>query len=202
MSELAQAIAALLAITNPVGALPVFLSITEDSDRQTRRRYAALASGVVFAILAVSAIGGRWILEAFGISMPAFQAAGGLVIVLMGLEMLQGSPTRVQHSDRPISEEDSILVPFAMPMVAGPGAITTVITLTAKSGDVEGDLTVVLAVAVIALILFLVLALSASAGRFIRGRGGVLVVRFMGLILVAIGAQYLFDGVKAFFFAS
>lgn len=202
MSFLAQAIVALIAITNPVGAVPVFLGITEDDDSATRRRYAMLASLVVFLVLALSAIGGRWTLRAFGISLPAFQAAGGLVIVLMGLEMLGGSPTRVQHSDQPINEEDTILVPFAMPMIAGPGAITTVITLTSNAGSLEGDLTVLAAVGITSLLLAIVLASSSLVGRFIRGRIGVIVLRFMGLILISIGAQFVFDGVKAFFFAS
>lgn len=200
MDTFVQAVAALLAITNPVGAAPLFLSITENDPSAVRRRDAAVASFAVFAVLGLAVLGGRWTLQAFGISLPAFQAAGGLVIVLMGLEMLRGSPTRVQHSDHPISEEDNILVPFAMPMVAGPGAITTAITLASQSPGIRSDVTLLLAVAATALMLFAVLAISAAAGRFIRGRGATIVLRFMGLILVAIGAQYVFDGVKAFFF--
>ncbi len=200
MDTFVQALAALLAITNPIGAAPIFLSITEDDTPAVRRRYAAVAAFTVFVVLGLAVLGGRWTLKAFGISLPAFQAAGGLVIVLMGLEMLQGSPTRVQHSERPISEEDNILVPFAMPMVAGPGAITTAITLASQSAGLRSDVTLLVAVAATALLLFAVLAVSASAGSIMRGRAATIVLRFMGLILVAIGAQYVFDGVKAFFF--
>jgi small neutral amino acid transporter SnatA (MarC family) len=91
----------------------------------------------VFAILVISAVIGQGVLSLFGVSLPAFRAAGGLVIVQMGLEMLGGQMSRVQHEPEDAeTAEGQLLVPFAMPIVAGPGAITTVITLavTHRSG--------------------------------------------------------------------
>jgi multiple antibiotic resistance protein len=134
MNTLLQDAVALLAITNPLGAIPAFLAITERMDSGGRLRAGIRASLAVGIILFVAALAGKPILRAFGISMPAFQAAGGLVILLMGLEMLRGVPTKVQHDEASAeSADERVLVPLAMPLVAGPGAITTVITLSARA---------------------------------------------------------------------
>ena len=121
-----QSFAAVFAITDPLGAAPIFLGLTMEMTRKQQLRSAIRASLWSFGILAVSGLCGNIFLKIFAISLPAFQAAGGLVIVLMGLEMLGGSHTRVQHEEPPVDKDDPIIVPFAMPLVAGPGAITTV----------------------------------------------------------------------------
>src|SRR5215831_1482598 len=97
MEAYLQALVALLAIANPIGAAPVFLGIVRGFSPTEKRAAALRASLAVFVILAVSAVAGHAILTLFGISLPAFRAAGGLVIVLMGLEMLRGEATRVQQ---------------------------------------------------------------------------------------------------------
>ena len=149
-------------------------------------------------ILTVSAFGGEWILRAFGVTLPAFQVAGGLIIVLMGLEMLGGTPTRVQHDPKEPDADDTILVPFAMPLIAGPGAITTVITLTAQHPNISGRLTILMAV-VLATIVLLVTLLSANWLKdHISYHVQKVFLRFMGLILLAIGAQLLLTGVQRF----
>jgi multiple antibiotic resistance protein len=151
----------------------------------------------VFAILALAALGGRGILGTFGISIPAFRAAGGLVILLMGLEMLRGSPTRVQH-ERPDESDDAIVIPLAMPLIAGPGAITTVITLTTQSPGWRGQLHALLAVAVTSAVLLVTLLSSNWIGERIAARGQRIFLRFMGLILLSIGAELLLTGVRTF----
>jgi hypothetical protein len=138
MTSLLQDIVALIAITNPLGALPVFLAITERLAPAQRSRAGLGAAFAVTIILAVAALAGKPVLAAFGISMPALQAAGGLVVLLMGLEMLRGAPTRVQHDQEPQSAADQVLVPLAMPLLAGPGAIATVITLASRTAAWRG----------------------------------------------------------------
>ena len=127
MDQYVQAIVALLAIANPLAAVPVFLEAVDGADKKQRRKSATLAAVAVFAILLVAAVAGNWLLDIFGISISAFRCGGGLVILLMGLTMLQGRTSRVQkesltHNDR----QTKIFVPLAMPLIAGPGAITTV----------------------------------------------------------------------------
>jgi multiple antibiotic resistance protein len=197
VENLVRSIIAVLAIANPLGAVPLFLSLTEQSELPERRRAAVQAALAVFLILACAALGGRVILAVFGISIPAFRAAGGLVILLMGLEMLRGSPTRVQHERAPESD-DAIVVPLAMPLIAGPGAITTVITLTTQAPGWRGQLHAFVAVAVTSGVLLVTLLSSAWIGRRITARGQRIFLRFMGLILVSIGAQLLLTGVQTF----
>src|SRR5215475_2991352 len=205
MEAYLQSLIALLAIANPIGAAPVFLEIVKGFTHEQKRTAALRASLAVFAILAVAAIAGQAILSLFGISLPAFRAAGGLVIVLMGLEMLRGEPTRVQRDPGdPQTAEGEILVPFAMPLVAGPGAITTVITLAVahRPGNFPFlPLDALLGSAVVAVVLWLILRVMIENEQLLGERGKRILTRFMGLILVAIGFQLGLDGVREFFAA-
>jgi len=200
MEAYLQALVALLAIANPIGAAPIFSGIVQGLDPAQKRAAAARASLSVFAILAMSAIVGQPILALFGISLSAFRAAGGLVIVLMGLEMLHGEATRVQHEpDKSNAADDELLVPFAMPIVAGPGAITTVITLAVTHRTAHVPMVALAGSAGLAALLWLTLRVMLSNERLIGIRGQRILTRFMGLILVAIGFQLGLDGVRDFF---
>jgi multiple antibiotic resistance protein len=198
MPNLLQDIVALLAISNPLGALPVFLAITEGATGAERLRAALRAALAAAIILTVAALAGRPILAAFGISMPALQAAGGLVIVLMGLEMLHGAPTRVQHDEAQQSAQDRILVPLAMPLLAGPGAITTVLTLSSRAERWADTAMLLVAVVAVGTVIGIVLALAARLGSVIGVRGQRILLRFMGLILAAVGAEVLLAGIYTF----
>jgi len=194
-----QAFAAAFASTDPIGAAPVFVGLTAQMDKRQKWRAAIRASVSSFLILAVAVLLGRYILGLFGISLPAFQAAGGLVIVLMGLEMLRGTPTRVQHDDADDSEnEDPIIVPFSMPLIAGPGAITTMITLTARSENWADQFIVLVAIGVETCVLLGILFSAAWLSSHISRSGLKVLLRFLGLILLAIGAQLLLSGVQQF----
>jgi multiple antibiotic resistance protein len=199
MNLLLQDIVALLAITNPLGAIPAFLAVTNRMDFKVRRRAGMRAAVAVGLILAAAAVAGRPILLAFGISMPAFQAAGGLVILLMGLEMLRGAPTRIQYdAEADESAEEHILVPVAMPLVAGPGAIATTITLSSRTST-WSDLMVLLIAAVVVAVVSLVTFSSAHwVSSKVGVRGQRIFLRFMGLILAAVGAQVLLSGLYSF----
>ena len=199
MATLLQDVVALLAISNPLGALPVFLAITERVTTAERSRAALRAASAATLILALAALAGRPILAAFGISMPALQAAGGLVILLMGLEMLHGAPTRVQHDDQGQQEAaDRVLVPLAMPLLAGPGAITTVLTLSSRLDTWRGTAMLLLAVVIVGATIGIILLSAARVGGAIGSRGQRILLRFMGLILAAVGAEILLAGLYTF----
>jgi multiple antibiotic resistance protein len=198
MTSLLQDIVALLAITNPLGAVPVFLAITEGMSPSERSRAGLRAALAVIVILGVAALAGRAVLAAFGISMPALQAAGGLVVLLMGLEMLHGAPTRVQHDQEPQSTQEQVLVPLAMPLIAGPGAITTVLTLSARAVTWREVAMLLIAVGVVGVVVAVALASATRLGRVIGHRGQRIFLRFMGLILAAVGAEVLLSGIYTF----
>lgn len=199
MATLLQDIVALLAISNPLGALPVFIGITESLTSAERSRAGLRAALAATGILAAAAVAGRPILGAFGISMPALQAAGGLVILLMGLEMLHGAPTTVQHDQHgQQSTADRVLVPLAMPLLAGPGAITTVLTLSSRVDTWAGTMMLLIAVLMVGATIAITLVSASRLGSLLGTRGQRILLRFMGLILAAVGAEVLLAGVYTF----
>ncbi len=199
MEHLVQALASLFAIANPIGVVPIFLSLVESRTLPERRSIALRTSASVFVILAVAAAAGGAILEFFGLSLAAFQAAGGLVIALMGLEMMRGQPSQVQHDPGHDRGDDPALVPLAMPLIAGPGAITTIVTMTAAEPGWKGTANVIAAALILAIVLLVTLLSSTKLQQFMSRRGQRVFLRFMGLILVAIGAQLLMGGVRDYF---
>lgn len=199
MSTLLQDLVALLAISNPLGALPVFLALTDGMTPAERTRAGLRAASAATIILAVAALAGRPVLAAFGISMPALQAAGGLVILLMGLEMLHGAPTKVQHDvEDQQSTADRVLVPLAMPLLAGPGAITTVLTFSSRVETWTDTMMLFVAVVLVGATIAIILLSASRLGSALGTRGQRILLRFMGLTLAAVGAEVLLAGVYTF----
>lgn len=198
---LLQAVVAILAVTDPLGAAPVFTRLTEETTDAERRQGAVRATLVVYIILAACAVAGGWFFRALAIELSALRAAGGLVITIMGVEMLLGSPTRVQRDQarEPTARgaRDPLLVPFALPVVAGPGTIATVVAMTARGDGMGHVIVVLLAVAVVALILLVSLIWAPRLARLSKSGYGAY-LRMTGLILLAIGVQLLLGGAAQF----
>ncbi len=202
LGGIALAVAALIAITNPLGAVPVFAEITTGEGRRRRWREAATVATSVALILAVSVLAGAPLLHLLGVSVDALRAAGGLVILLMGIEMLGGSTSRLQGhhggpDSGPTDAQDSLVVPLAMPLIAGPGAIATAITLAARHHTVAGVSEVLLAVLVAALAVLAALAGAEVVTARLDRRGHAILIRFLGLLLASIGAQTMLEGATA-----
>jgi multiple antibiotic resistance protein len=194
-----QAMVALIAIANPLAAVPVFQSLVPANDPVARRQAANRVALAVFAILTGAVLVGRLVLATFGISFAAFRVGGGLVVTLTGLDML-----RSKHAEEPddavsATAADQLIVPVAMPLIAGPGTIITAMTMAARAASAGRPSVVLLAVAVVAAVVWLVLVLSGWVQRRLGVRGQAIVVRFMGLVLVAIGAQLVLAGIADFF---
>lgn len=154
----------------------------------------------VFAILAGAVLIGRFVLEILGVSFTAFRVGGGLVVTLTGLDMLRRrDPLPEEDAATALSAAEQLIVPVAMPLIAGPGTIITAMTMTARASSVGSPWMVVVAVAVVAAVVWLVLLLSGVLHPRIGMRGEAIVVRFMGLVLVAIGAQLVLAGIADFF---
>jgi multiple antibiotic resistance protein len=204
IGEFLQATIALIAIANPIAALPVFLSLVATDDPAGRRAAASRVAVAVFAILAGAVLIGRLVLELFGVSFAAFRVGGGLVVTLTGLDMLRRRDPLAEEdaAATALSAADQLIVPVAMPLIAGPGTIITAMTMTARTSSVGPPWVVVLAVAVVAAVVWGVLLLSGVVHRRIGMRGEAIVVRFMGLVLVAIGAQLVLGGIAEFFGAA
>jgi len=192
-----QAMIALIAIANPLAAVPVFHSLVPAGDPLARRQAATRVAFAVLAILTGAVLGGGLVLDVFGVSFAAFRVGGGLVVTLTGLDMLR---TRHAEPDDAVTPSaDQLIVPVAMPLIAGPGTIITAMTMAARAASVGRTWFVLISVAVVAVVVWIVLVLSGWLQQRLGARGQAIVVRFMGLVLVAIGAQLVLAGVAAFF---
>lgn len=185
----------LFVIMDPVGNAPIFLALTAGMTAVDRRRIALRGVVVGAAILTLFALAGDAVLSFAGISMPAFRVAGGLLLFLTAVDMLFEKRTerREKRAEEPVN--DPSVFPLAMPLIAGPGSITTVILLMDQhAGSVEGQV-MIMGVMFSVLLLTLVLLLMAGLLERLLRRTGVLVVtRVLGMLLAALAVQFVFDG--------
>lgn len=200
VEALLKTLVSLIVVVDPLGALPVFLSLTATMSDPQRRKIARDATGAMFLILLISAVGGRMILELFGIHLAAIKAAGGILFLLMGIEMLNARPSRSRQT--PEEEEEALqkpniaIVPLALPYLAGPGAIGSVILL-ADRGPTWPNLPLVIGMlGVVAFASWLTLRLADPIGKRLGVSGRQILERIMGLILVAIAIEFLVGGVR------
>jgi multiple antibiotic resistance protein len=167
-----QATIALIAIANPFAALPVFLSLVAGGDTAAKRSAANRVALAVLAILAGAVLVGRFVLQLFGISFAAFRVGGGLVVTLTGLDMLRRRESTPQDDPAAaLRAAEQLIVPVAMPLIAGPGTIITAMTMAARTSSGGLPWMVLVAVAVVAAVVWLVLVLSAFVQRRLGARG-------------------------------
>lgn len=192
----------LIAMVNPVAEVPLFLTLAGDRSSRERHR-AALTVGLgVWFVLTVAAVAGLQLLGLLGIEVAAFRAAGGLLLVVMGLEMLQGREPEAHGAERGSDDAaDALWIPLVMPLLAGPGAIVTTVTLAVREVYFVWLIPVatIVAVTVTALFVYVVFILAGFVAAHLHGRGARILTRFSGLVLVAIGFQMGFTGIAEFF---
>jgi multiple antibiotic resistance protein len=189
----------ILFIVDPVALIPTYLAITQGETPEQRRRTAMRACIAAMILLVVFGIAGRLIFRVFGITLPAFRIAGGLILWFVALDMLRGNRT-TQESSEEIAEgqekDDVAITPLAMPMLAGPGAISTVMVLAGQARTVSQHVVVYLSVVLTAFLSWL----SLRAGErlvVVLGQTGIRVMtRIMGLLLVAVATQFIITGVR------
>ena len=199
-AELVTYAISLLAIVNPVGNLALFTGMTSDRSKAERHKIAVTCFIAILIIFLVVTWSGSLILKAFGITLPAFQAAGGLIVLLLALSMLNAKTSQMHHNEAEAEEAQSKqsigIVPLAIPIVGGPGAITTIIIQGTKYPSLTDRLEMSLVSFAIALVV-LVAFLGADLVQRLLGTMGInIVTRIMGIILAAIGFGMLGAGVK------
>jgi multiple antibiotic resistance protein len=191
---LAEVFITLFVIMDPPGAIPLFLALTRNFTSQTRNRAAWQACSVAFCVIVAFALFGRQVLSYLHISLPALQCAGGLLLLLVALELLTG---RDQH-ETATQDVNVALVPLGTPLLAGPGAIVATMVF-AEQVDAAPDLVAVaVGVTLVHVALFVTLRYSTVILRVIRESGITLVTRIAGLLLSAIAVQLIADAVRAF----
>jgi multiple antibiotic resistance protein len=189
----------ILFIVDPFALVPVYLSLTERFSAADRRVIRIKASVIAFVILTVFAVSGMTFFDLFGITMPAFQIAGGLLLILMGISQLNAPRAHVSSEENVegLARDDVSVFPFAMPLLAGPGAISTVVLYSTEAGSVLRLVELIAAIAVCTVVCFLTLLTAPALFRMLGKTGLNLVSRIMGMVLTAIGVQFVLNGVFA-----
>ncbi|MGN6090262.1 MAG: MarC family protein [Actinomycetales bacterium] len=184
----------LFVIVDPVGTVPLFLSLTSGRSRKVRRRLSSQAVTVSFLVITVFALFGQTILRYLGITLPSLQCAGGLLLLLVALELLTG------RADQPTetANVNVALVPLGTPLLAGPGAIAATIVFVQRVDGPWSALALALGIVALHLVLWLALRYSVGIITLIKEGGVTLVTRISGLLLSAIAVQLVVDAVRAF----
>lgn len=198
-AEYAQFFVGLLAIVDPLGAIPVFLILTARQSAETKRATIRITVLSVFSVLIVSLFLGEWILSALGISINAFRCAGGLVLLLMALSMLQSNLTASEEVESLHNDDTIGLVPLTIPLLAGPGAISTVIVYAHQSHEWSHFFLIFAAIASVCFCLWLTLVAMPWLSKHIKGKAITMSTRIMGLLLAAIAIEFIAGGLKGLF---
>ena len=195
------AIPSLLVIINPLMVTSVFITLTGSYPPEARRQVARKTSIIAFAVLLVFAIFGSLLFKFFSITIGAFQIAGGVILFSVALGMLHAQPPRMKHTPEELAEamsrEDIAVVPLAIPMTSGPGAITTVIVLASEARKTPNMIVLFVALVVAILTLWLMLRNATRIGRLLGPSGLNITTRLMGLILATVAVQFVIHGVES-----
>jgi multiple antibiotic resistance protein len=192
------------AIMNPIANVPIFLGLTSDNDEKTTVAVALRSLMLAFLIVTIFSVAGKIIFDLFGITLSAFRITGGLLVFFIGFHMLQGNQSKVQHpseEDKQNSREAALSVavsPLGMPILAGPGTITTAMNFSAGGGLME----VVVTIAVFALlcvITYFIFIFGEKLVSYIGASALGVITRMMGLILAVIGTQMVIEGLHGAF---
>ena len=184
----------LLVIMNPMGAVPIFLGLTRSLTYKQRVVSARRASLVALGVIAAFAVFGQQILSYLNISLPALQGAGGLLLLLVALQLLTGQDSGV-GSDAGVNVA---LVPLGTPLLAGPGAIVATMLAVRRADGVGGFIAVAVGLVAALAVVWVSLRFAGQVHRLLRDSGTMLVTRIAGLLLSAIAVQMVADSVRAF----
>lgn len=197
------ALVTMFVIVEPVALVPIFLAVTQGFSADQRRQVAWRACLIAFLILAACAFVGDWVLRKLGISLPAFRIAGGLLVFWIAFEMVFGlrSNRKSETAREAIGKEHIVNVaafPMAIPLLAGPGAITATLLLAGQASAQPAMMAALIGVlAVVILVSWICLSLAETVDRLLGTLGNAVVSRLLGIILAALAVQFVLDGVRA-----
>jgi len=195
------AVSSLFVIIDPIATVPAFLAMTPNDTPPQRIRMARVACLVAAIILLIFATSGKLIFKFFGITIPAIQIAGSIVLLLVALDMLRARRSAVQETseetDAGAAKEDIAVTPLAVPMLAGPGAITTAVLLHNRAEGVTQQVALCVCIVGVCLASYLILSWSARGAQWLNPIAMHVANRIMGLLLAAVAVQFMIDGLKA-----
>ena len=191
----------LVVIINPLMVTSVFITLTSNATPEAKRAIIRKTTLIAFGVLLVFAISGTLIFKFFAITIGAFQIAGGIILFSVAMGMLHAKTSRTKQTpeemDEAMTREDVAVVPLAIPIVSGPGAITTVIVLSGETRTIPNMAVLFLAIVVAMAIVFVMLRNAARIQRFMGPSGLNITTRLMGLVLAAVAVQFVIHGVES-----
>ena len=191
------AISSLFVIVDPIAIVPAFLAMTPEETPAQRIRMARLACIVMVGVLLVFAVSGARLLKFLGIQLPAFQIAGGIVLLVIALDMLRAQRSRVQETREETAagaaKDDIAVTPLAIPMLAGPGAISTAILLHNKAASFTQEVMLCMAILIVGVLSYAILHFSAHGARWLNPIVMRITTRIMGLLLAAVAVQFILN---------
>lgn len=200
LGQFLVAVSALFFVVDPIGVVPIFLAMTQGDSQEKVRRTALRACTAACLLIVFFSLFGTLIFQVFGVSLAAFRVAGGLLLMLTALDMLRARTSETRSTPGETQEgsakEDVALVPLAIPLLAGPGAIATVMVLMARGGSPMAALPVLAAVVLVFVSAYLILRGATYVQRVLGQTGVAVLERVMGLILAAIAVQFIADGAR------
>ncbi len=195
------AASSLFVIVDPFAVIPAFIAMTPNDTPAERSRMAKIASFVVAGVLLVFAFAGQWVFKFLGITMSAFQIAASIVLLLVALDMLRAQRSRVQETQEETvagaEKTDIAVTPLAIPMLSGPGAISTVILLQSEAKTIWHNLALCGSILFVALANYWILRMAAHGAKRLNPIALRIGTRVMGLLLAAIAVQFMLNGIKA-----
>ena len=187
-------------LINPLGTMPVFMSMTASLSKGQRKRTAKKATMVAFLTVLAFAFSGQILFDFFGISVNSFRIVGGVIFFMMGWDMLQARLGNIKHTqdEEKINAyvEDISITPLAIPMICGPGAITNAIVLMEDAVDMVQKIVLILIIALVLFITYLILVGASKITDKLGDTGNKVMMRLMGLIVMVIAVEFFFSGLK------
>lgn len=185
-------------LINPLGTMPIFMTMTANLDVYHRNKTAKKASVVAFLTILFFAFSGQLLFNFFGISVNSFKIVGGVIFFIMGMDMLQARLEKVKIKDSEIKSyiNDISITPLAIPMICGPGALTNAIVLMEQADSIEKKIILISSVVVVMFLTYIILLSSSKIIKLLGETGNNVLMRLMGLIVMVIAVEFFFSGLK------
>lgn len=185
-------------LINPLGTMPIFMTMTKDIDKSHRTKTAKKASIVSFVTIVLFAFSGNVLFDFFGISVNSFRIVGGVIFFLMGMDMLQARLNQVKVKDSEVKSyvNDISITPLAIPMICGPGALTNAIIMMEDANSIEKKVVLIVMIFLVICLTYLILYSSSKIIKVLGETGNNVMMRLMGLIVMVIAVEFFFSGLK------
>lgn len=185
-------------LINPLGTMPIFMTMTADLESSHRTKTAKKASIVSFITIILFAFSGKLLFDFFGISVDSFRIVGGVIFFLMGMDMLQARLGKVKLKESEVKTyvNDISVTPLAIPMICGPGALTNAIIMMEDANSIEKQIILILTVLLVIILTYLILYSSSKIIKVLGETGINVMMRLMGLIVMVIAVEFFFSGLK------